>query len=171
MRKRIAIAGHSNKGLSLIPLLEANPNVEVAWILTEDRESALASLGRVKEEFPKQYESRITSDAAEVFRTPGLTAIIEADPSEAIQATLEEAAGHGVQRTTPLVAKLLFAFGPAVFVLFVRRFSTAYRKRTAAGVCSRDPAARSPPEAARGSPLKWSGRRADAASRAGNSAA
>jgi hypothetical protein len=48
VRKRIAIAGHSDKGLSLIPLLEANPNVEVAWILTDDREGTLEGLGRVK---------------------------------------------------------------------------------------------------------------------------
>jgi GAF domain-containing protein len=112
VRKRIAIAGHSDKGLSLIPLLEANPNVEVAWILTDDRDGTLAGLARVKEEFPRQYESRITADAAEVLRTPGLTAVIEAEPSDAIKTMLEEAAGHGVQRTTPLVAKLLFAFGP-----------------------------------------------------------
>jgi diguanylate cyclase (GGDEF)-like protein len=112
VRKRICIAGRSREGLSLIPLIEANPEVEICSILTDDREATLATLEQVGPGVREAYEGKITLDAEAVFRTQGLVAVIEADPPPAIRSVLEEAPDHGVQRTTPLVAKLLYAFGP-----------------------------------------------------------
>ena len=112
MRKRLCIAGRSREGLSLIPLLEANPEVEVSAILTEDRDATLAALDEVGPGVKDAYEGKVTLDVEDVWRTQGLVAIIEADPAPSLLSALEEAQDHGVQRTTPLVAKLLYAFGP-----------------------------------------------------------
>lgn len=112
MRKRLAIAGHAEEGLSLIPLLEANPDVEVCAILSEEKEPVLAMLRQVEHGLDQRFSNLITSDAEAVLQTPGLVAIIDAGPSYGIQDILSDAAERGVQVTTPLIAKLLFAFGP-----------------------------------------------------------
>jgi diguanylate cyclase (GGDEF)-like protein len=112
VRKRIAIAGHSEEGLSLIPLLEANPDVEVVAILSDDPGATEEALDGVGPGVREAYAPKVTSDPTGVLKSPGLVAVIEADPSGPIRSALEEAADYGVQRTTPLVAKLLYAFGP-----------------------------------------------------------
>ncbi|MEE8558305.1 MAG: GAF domain-containing protein [Myxococcota bacterium] len=112
MRKRVAIAGHSDNGFSLIPVLEANPELEIVAILTDDRDEACAALDRVGPGIREAYEERIRTDVGSALRDTGLSLIVEADPSDSIRVALEEAQGRGVQRTTPLVAMLLFAYGP-----------------------------------------------------------
>jgi hypothetical protein len=47
MRKRLVIAGTSREGLELLPLLEANPAVEVCALLAADPAKALAALRQV----------------------------------------------------------------------------------------------------------------------------
>jgi diguanylate cyclase (GGDEF)-like protein len=112
VRKRLAIAGHSEDGLALIPLLEANPDVEVLAIATLDREAALRGLQRVEPGLADRYADRIREDFGAVLRTPGLVAIIEADPPDSVRDAFPDALERGVQVTTPLIAKLLYAFGP-----------------------------------------------------------
>ncbi|MFQ5515326.1 MAG: GAF domain-containing protein [Myxococcota bacterium] len=112
MRKRIAIAGHSEEGLSLIPLLETNPEIEVCAILCEDRNAALETLGHVAPELAQRLGEKVTADANALLRTPGLTAIIEAEPEPTLREALSEALDRGIQVVSPLIAKLLYAFGP-----------------------------------------------------------
>src|SRR5262249_52193078 len=54
----------------------------------------------------------LATDATTVLRTPGLVALIDADASASLRPIFVEAADRGVQVTTPLIAKLLYAFGP-----------------------------------------------------------
>ncbi len=112
MRKRIAIAGHADEGLALILLLETNPDIEVCAIVSDDREAALAGMRRIEASLPARFADRITSDLDSVLRTPGLTAIIDAEPSPEIRDILSEASDRGIQVSSPLAAKLLYAFGP-----------------------------------------------------------
>ncbi len=112
MRKRLVIAGHAEEGLSLIPLLEANPDVEVCAILSDNREAALTVLRRVEPGLDERFAARVTHDAEAILQTPGLVAVIDADPAFAIHEILSEAPERGIQVTTPLIAKLLYAFGP-----------------------------------------------------------
>jgi hypothetical protein len=112
VRKRLAIAGHAEEGLSLIPLLEANPDVEVFAILSEDREAVLSVLRHVEPGLDARFAQQVTNDPEAVLQTPGLVAIIDADPADVIQDILSEAPERGIQVTTPLIAKLLYAFGP-----------------------------------------------------------
>ena len=112
MRKRLVIAGHSAEGIALIPHLEANPEVEVYAILTDDPETARRELERTDPRLAAQLADSMTDDAEAILRTSGLVAIIDADLSGPLRAALNEAPGRGIQVTTPLLAKLLFAFGP-----------------------------------------------------------
>lgn len=112
MRKRLAIVGHSEEGLSLIELLEANPDVEVHAILSDDPATARGRLVQMDPVLAERYTERITDAAESVLRTPGLVALIDADAGDELRDVLAEAPGRGVQVTSPLIAKLLYAFGP-----------------------------------------------------------
>ena len=112
MRKRLAIVGHSEEGLSLIPLLEANPDVEICAVLTPEPDAARAALARVEPNLDVRFSGRITQDPQTVLREEGLVALIDAGAPAELEALLSEAPGLGIQVTTPLIAKLLYAFGP-----------------------------------------------------------
>lgn len=112
MRKRLAIIGHGEEGLALIPLLEANPDVEVCAILTQDREATLEGLRQVQAGLDQRFAARITDRIEDVLQTEGLVAIVDADPASSMEEVLSEAPARGIQVTTPLIAKLLYAFGP-----------------------------------------------------------
>lgn len=112
MRKRLGIIGHSDEGLGLIPLLEANPDVELAGILTDDTEAARRALARVDPKYAMRSYQLLVTDAQALLRTPGLVALIDAEAPASLRAVLESAPERGVQVTTPLIAKLLYAFGP-----------------------------------------------------------
>ena len=112
MRKRLAIAGHTGEGLALIPLLEANPDVEVCAILSDSQEAVLAGLREMEPGLDQRFAGRITGNAEAVLQTPGLVAIIDADPAHSLQDILSNAPERGIQVTTPLIARLLYAFGP-----------------------------------------------------------
>ena len=112
MRKRLAIVGHSDEGLGLIPLLEANPDIELAAVLTDDAEAARRGLTRVDPKYAVRSYALVATDAQAVLRTPGLVALIDADAPAPLRAVFADAADRGVQVTTPLIAKLLYAFGP-----------------------------------------------------------
>jgi hypothetical protein len=112
VRKRLGIVGHSDEGLALLPLLEANPDVELAGILTDDVESARRALARVDPKYAVRSYQLLVTDAAALLRTPGLVALIDAEAPPSLRSTLESAPERGVQVTTPLIAKLLYAFGP-----------------------------------------------------------
>ncbi|TDJ10169.1 MAG: GAF domain-containing protein [Deltaproteobacteria bacterium] len=112
MRKRLAIIGHGEEGLALIPLLEANPDVEVCAILTQDREATLEGLRQVQAGLDQRFAARVTDRIEDVLQTEGLVAIVDADPASSMEQVLSEAPARGIQVTTPLIAKLLYAFGP-----------------------------------------------------------
>lgn len=112
MRKRLAIVGHSDEGLGLIPLLEANPDVELSAVLTDDVDGARRGLVRVDPKYAVRSYALISTDAEAVLRTPGLVALIDAEAPASLRGVLAEAQDRGIQVTTPLIAKLLYAFGP-----------------------------------------------------------
>ena len=112
MRKRVAVVGHSEEGLALIPLLEANPEVEISAIVSPDPEAARAVLRRIDPSLPERFEARLTEDLESVLGSTGLAAVIDAEAPTALRERLEEAGEQGVQIISPLLGKLLFAFGP-----------------------------------------------------------
>jgi diguanylate cyclase (GGDEF)-like protein len=112
VRKRLAIVGYSDEGLGLIPLLEANPDVELCAVLTDDADAARRGLVKVDPKYAVRSYSLVSTDPQMVLRTPGLVALIDADAPASLRPVLAEAPERGVQVTTPLIAKLLYAFGP-----------------------------------------------------------
>ena len=111
MRKRLVIAGHAAEGLELIPLLEANPDVEVYAVVTDDRDAALAGLRAVDPRLATQLADRVGTDLEAALAAPGLVAVIDADAAPEHRRRL--AVARDVQLTTPMLARLLYAFGPA----------------------------------------------------------
>jgi len=112
MRKRVAIAGCTSEGLALIPLLEANPEIDVCAVYAPQLERARAELARAKPRRAEVLQRILTDDADALLGTPGLVALVDAGLEASQRAILHDAPGRGIQVTTPLIARLLFAFGP-----------------------------------------------------------
>jgi GGDEF domain-containing protein/putative methionine-R-sulfoxide reductase with GAF domain len=111
VRKRLVIVGHSREGLELVPLLEANPTVEICALVSDDAEAARAALAEIDPGAVRRLGARITTDVAAALATPGLAAVVDADAPASVHARL--ASLRGVQVTTPSLARMLYAFGPA----------------------------------------------------------
>src|SRR4030095_5027285 len=88
MRKRIVIAGFSDEGLELLPLLEANPAVEVGAIVADDPVAALLALRRAAPDVAERLGVRISNDVAAALAMPGLVAVVDADAPDAIRERL-----------------------------------------------------------------------------------
>ncbi len=111
LRKRLVIAGHSREGLELVPLLEANPAVEVCAIVVEDPAAARAVLEEIDPATAQRMAGRITVEVERALSLPGLVAVIDAGAPPRLRERL--AAARGVPVTTPALARMLYAFGPA----------------------------------------------------------
>lgn len=111
VRKRLVIAGHSREGLELVPLLEANPAVEVCAIVVEDPAAARAVLEEIDPATAQHLAGRITVEVERTLSLPGLAAVIDAGAPPRLRERL--VAARGVPVTTPALARMLYAFGPA----------------------------------------------------------
>jgi hypothetical protein len=111
MRKRIVIAGTSREGLELLPLLDANPAVEVCAVVADDPSRTLAEVERLYPAIAQRLASRVSSDLEAALATPGLVAVVDADAPARVRARL--AGAHGIQFLPPRLARMLYAFGPA----------------------------------------------------------
>ncbi len=111
MRKRLVIAGHSREGLELVPLLEANPAVEVCAIIVEDPAAARAVLEEIDPVIAQHLAGRITVEVERALALPGIAAVIDAGAPPRLRERL--VAARGVPVTTPALARMLYAFGPA----------------------------------------------------------
>jgi GGDEF domain-containing protein len=111
MRKRIVIAGTSREGLELLPLLEANPAVEVCALIADAPATALAELQQISPATAQRLAKRVTADADAALAIPGLVAVVDAEASASVRERL--AVAHGIQVLPPPLARMLYAFGPA----------------------------------------------------------
>jgi hypothetical protein len=111
VRKRLVIAGHSREGLELVPLLEANPAIEVCAIVVEDPAAARAVLDDIDPGTAQHLAGRITVDVERALALPGIVAVIDAGAPPRLRERL--LATGGVPVTTPALARMLYAFGPA----------------------------------------------------------
>ena len=110
MPRRLLIAGHSREGLELLPVLEANPMVEVAAILTEDPSAARGLLEDIDVDLVRRFAPLLTQDIEAALASPGLVAVIDADAPPRVRERLN--GSRGLQVVTPGLARTLFAFGP-----------------------------------------------------------
>ena len=111
MRKPIGIFGATDEALQLIPLLAANPGVEIAAIFDANAAALRQQLTHLDPEVADTLEARLTDDP-EPFADPArLYAVIDAEPEPGFTARFPEAVERGVQIVTPLLARLLWGYG------------------------------------------------------------
>jgi len=114
MRKRIAIYGSSEETLQLLPLLAANPDVEIAGIWDPDPRAFTERLSQLSPRTAAGIESWLVDDAASFARDPNLYAVIDASGGSEFAERHPETAERGVQIVSPLTARLLWGYGGAV---------------------------------------------------------
>ncbi|HME71576.1 MAG TPA: GAF domain-containing protein [Myxococcota bacterium] len=110
MRRRIGIYGASDEVLALLPLLDANPAVEIAVIFDPDPglvRERLRALGSERMEF---VGARLTDDP-KALSTVQLHAVIDSGLEPSFVERFPDAAARGVQIVAPLTARLLFGYG------------------------------------------------------------
>jgi len=110
MRRRIGIYGASDEVLALLPLLDANPAVEIAVIFDPNPalvRERLRALGSERMEF---VASRLTDDP-KALGSVQLHAVIDSGLEPSFVERFTDAAARGVQIVAPLTARLLFGYG------------------------------------------------------------
>jgi GAF domain-containing protein len=109
MRKRVGIFGASDEALALIPLLEANPRVEIARVYETEAQRLRGRPHSLDADVAALLERVLTHDAADFARS-GLDAVVVAAPEE-LAAALPGGAFGAAQIVTPLMARLLWSYG------------------------------------------------------------
>jgi GAF domain-containing protein len=108
MRKRVGIYGATEEALQLLPLLAANPELEIGAVYAPDAEAVRR---RLRDSDPAAA-GKLTGDARALCDDPALYAVIDAGSGGQDFASLYPAvAERGVQIVTPLTARLLWAYG------------------------------------------------------------
>ena len=109
MRKRIGIFGATDEALALIPLLVANPGIEIVRVWD-------AEVGRIRERLPHlapglaELLERCLTDDAEAFAGESLEVVIDASRRDGYAERFPDAGRNGRQIVTPLTARLLWAY-------------------------------------------------------------
>ncbi len=109
MRKRVGIYGASEEALQLIPLLGANPELEIGTVYDPDAEALRA---RLRDTDPA-VAALLSADASRLTEDPALYAVIDSGASGDFTERYPAVAERGVQVVTPLTARLLWAYGAA----------------------------------------------------------
>jgi len=114
-RRRVAFYGAGEESLALLPLLEANAELEVAFLFDDDRLGARERLAALDPhssvERPSAWDAKVTDDPARFERESGLHAVIDAGRGPAFADRFPDVAARGVQIVSPLTARLLWAYG------------------------------------------------------------
>ncbi len=113
MRRRIGIDGATDETLRLIPLLNANPEVEVARVWDPDPQAALERARLVAPDLPSQLQHVLAEPPRSPADWSDLHAVIDAEAGGAFARRHPEAVERGLQIVTPLTARLLWGYGMA----------------------------------------------------------
>jgi GAF domain-containing protein len=109
MRRSIALYGASEEALALVPLIEANPEIEIAGIFDPDVEGARARLAALEPALAGRLAARVTADPS-LFEGP-LHAVVDTGALPPLPEAHPETARRGVQIVSPLTARLLWGYG------------------------------------------------------------
>jgi GAF domain-containing protein len=110
IRRRIGIYGASDEVLALLPLLDANPAVEIAVIFDPDPALVRERLRALGSERMELVGSRLTDDP-KALGSVQLHAVIDSGLEPSFVERFPDAAARGVQIVAPLTARLLFGYG------------------------------------------------------------
>ena len=108
MRKRIGIFGLTEEVRQLIPLLVANPDIEIAGVFDPNPDTT----GALPPEIAAMVESRRVNDPAVFGDDRSLYAVVDGGRGDAsFLALIPGADERGLQIVSPLTAKLLWGYG------------------------------------------------------------
>ncbi len=102
MRKAVAIYGVSDETLALVPVLEENPEIEIAGAFAEDAAAARARAAA--------HQARLAIDSDPALFARALHAVVDAGIGRPFAERFPEAAA-GLQVVSPLTARLLWGYG------------------------------------------------------------
>lgn len=115
MRKRIGIFGLSEEALQLIPLLVANPEVELGGIVDrgapDDRSAFDERLRRRDGDLGATIAAARVASVANLLADVTLHAVIDASPEEEFAGLCPDAVERNLQIVSPLTARLLWGYG------------------------------------------------------------
>ena len=110
MRKGLALYGTTEESLHLVPLLEANPGLEIEVVFDDDPAGARARIEALDPATRDRLLPRLTADVSALL-APGIHAVIDAGSGEPFGRRFPDAPRRGVQVVSPLTARLLWAYG------------------------------------------------------------
>jgi GAF domain-containing protein len=110
MRKRIGIYGATEEAFQLIPLLLANPAVEISAVFDAGAGELRARATALDPAVAAVVEAKLTDDASAFTADPTLYAVIDTGGAPDFGARFPEAGDRGVQVVSPLTARLLWGY-------------------------------------------------------------
>jgi GAF domain-containing protein len=110
MRKQLGIYGATEEAFQLIPLLLANPAIEIAAVFDAGAAELRARAGAFDPAVAAVLEAKLTDDASALTADPTLFAVIDAGSEPGFGTRFPEAAERGVQIVSPLTARLLWGY-------------------------------------------------------------
>jgi diguanylate cyclase (GGDEF)-like protein len=110
MRKAVALYGTSEESLHLVPLLEANPGLEIAVVYDDDQGAARRRIEVLDPTTRDRLLPRLTADVSALL-SPRIHAVVDDGSAEPFGARFPEAPQRGVQVVSPLTARLLWGYG------------------------------------------------------------
>ncbi len=111
MRKRIGLYGLSDEVVQLVPLLVANPEVEIGGVCDPQPGAARERLARLEPALAASLSARLGDDPAQLAADAGLYAVIDAGGGAGFASLHPEVGLRGVQVVAPLTARLLWGYG------------------------------------------------------------
>jgi GAF domain-containing protein len=111
MRRRIGIFGASEETLALIPLLSANPGIEIVRVFDDDVDGVMSRLVHMEPGVAALLEQTLTSDAEAFAGDTSLAAVVDTAREGGFAERFPAAAERGVQVVTPLAARMLWGYG------------------------------------------------------------
>ena len=111
MRRRVGIYGASDEALALVPLLAANPAVEIARVHDDDASALIERFPHLEPGVASMLGAVLTDDAIAFAGDESLDAVIDASPDTSFAETWPAATARGIQVVTPLTARLLWGYG------------------------------------------------------------
>ncbi len=111
MRRRIALYGGTDEAIQLVPLLQANPDVEIVCVF-DPRAAALRDrVASLDYESVALLDRVLTDDPDALASLTDLDAVVDSGVEPLFATRFPELAASGVQIVAPLTARLLWGYG------------------------------------------------------------
>jgi GAF domain-containing protein len=109
MRRGLVLYGATEEALGLVPLLEANPEVEILGVYEPERAQAAERVRALGSGVAERLLPRLSDDPA--LLQGALHAVVDAGSLPAFADAFPDVARRGVQIVSPLTARLLWGYG------------------------------------------------------------